>query len=74
MRTLPVNAGDAVQSLGLENSMEEEWQHNPVFLPGKSHGQRSLAGYTLWGRKQSDMTQGLNNIKDIESTSSGDLI
>ena len=28
-----------------------EWQPTPVFLPGKSHGQRSLAGYSPWGRK-----------------------
>ena len=27
------------------------WQPNPVFLPGESHGQRSLAGYSLWGYK-----------------------
>ena len=29
----------------------------PVFLPGKSHGQRSLAGYSPWGRKELDMTE-----------------
>ena len=29
----------------------------PVFLPGESHGQRSLGGYSPWGRKQSDMTE-----------------
>ena len=31
----------------------------PVFLPGKSHGQRSLAGYSPWGRKGSDTTERL---------------
>ena len=25
-----------------------KWQPSPVFLPGKSHGQRSLAGYSPW--------------------------
>ena len=30
------------------------WQSTPVFLPGKFHGQRSLAGYSLWGPKESD--------------------
>ena len=30
-----------------------------VFLPGKSHGQRSLEGYSPWGRKGSDMTEQL---------------
>jgi len=29
----------------------------PVFLPGESHGQRSLLGYSPWGRKESDMTK-----------------
>ena len=28
-----------------------EWQPTPVFLPGESHGQRSLAGYSPWGRR-----------------------
>ena len=31
-------------------------QPTPVFLPGKSHEQRSLAGYSPWGSKQSDTT------------------
>ena len=31
-------------------------QPAPIFLPGKFHGQRSLAGYSSWGRKESDMT------------------
>ena len=29
-----------------------------IFLPGKSQGQRSLEGYSPWGRKESDMTEG----------------
>ena len=33
----------------------------PVFLPGKFHGQRSLVGYSPWGRKELDMTERLNN-------------
>ena len=35
-------------------------QPTPVFLPGKSHGQRSLAGYSLWGCKALDMTERLS--------------
>ena len=31
-----------------------KWQPTPVFLPGKSHGQRSLAGYSPEGHKESD--------------------
>ena len=34
-----------------------KWQHTPIFLPGKSHGQRSLVGYSPWGHRESDMTQ-----------------
>ena len=32
-------------------------QPTPVFLPGESHGQRSLVGYSPWGHKESDMTE-----------------
>ena len=42
-------------------SWRREWQTTPVFLPGKSHGQRSLEGYSPWGPKESDMTEWLNN-------------
>ena len=34
------------QSLGREGPLEEEMVPTPVFLPGESHGQRSLAGYS----------------------------
>ena len=37
----------------------QKWQPTPVFLPGESHGQRSLAGYSPWGCKESDMTEWL---------------
>ena len=33
------------------------WQSTPVFLPGESQGQRSLAGYSPWGYKESDTTE-----------------
>ena len=33
------------------------WQPTPVFLPGESYGQRSLAGYSPWGGKESDTTE-----------------
>ena len=38
-----------------------KWQPTPVFLPGKTHGQRGLAFCSPWGRKESDTTQQLNN-------------
>ena len=37
-----------------------EWLPTPVFLPGEVHGQRSLAGYRLWGCKELDMTEQLS--------------
>ena len=37
-----------VRSLGLEDTLEKEWLPTPVFLPGESHGQKSLAGYSPW--------------------------
>ena len=36
------------------------WHPTPVFLPGKSHGWRSLVGYSPWGSKESDTTERLN--------------
>ena len=42
--------------------MEKEMgTHPPVFLPGKSLGQRSLVGYSPWGHKEPDMTQLFKN-------------
>ena len=38
----------------------KEWQPTPVFLPGECHGQRSLAGYSPWGLKESNMTWSLS--------------
>ena len=55
VKNLPANAGDA--SLGWEDPLEEGIQPTLVFLPGEFHGQRSLAGYSPWGCKESDMTE-----------------
>ena len=49
---------DCFQLLAIMNkSTVNKWQPTPVFLPGKSHGQRSLVGYSPWGHKESDMTE-----------------
>ena len=37
------------------------WQPTLVFLPGESHGQRSLAGYSPWGRKELDTAEQLTH-------------
>jgi len=38
-----------------------KWQLTPVFLPGESHGQRSLVGYSPWGHKELDTTERLTH-------------
>jgi len=38
-------------------TVAEFWQHTPVFLPGESHGWRSLVGCSPWGRTESDTTE-----------------
>ena len=38
------------------------WLPTPVFLPGESHGERSLAGYSPWGHKELDITKQLTHI------------
>ena len=43
-----------VQSLGGGDPQRRKWQPAPVFLPGKSHGQWSLVGYSPWGHKELD--------------------
>ena len=55
------NAGDAGSIPGSGISPGEgKWQPTPVFLPGKSHGQRRLVGYSPWGRRELDTTEQLN--------------
>ena len=47
-----------VQSLGQEGlPWRRDWLPTPAFLPVESHGQRSLVGYSPWGRKESDVSQ-----------------
>ena len=43
------------------STLEKEMVTTPVFLSRKSHGQRILAGYSPWGRKEMDMTEQLNH-------------
>ena len=52
----------AMQETGFDPWVEKitwrkEWLPTPAFLPGESHGQRSLAGYTPCDLKQLDMTE-----------------
>ena len=55
------NAGDPGSIPGSEKiPWRRQWQPTPVLLPGESHGGRSLVGYSLWGRKESEMTERLH--------------
>ena len=45
-----------VRPLGQEDALDD-WQPTPVFLPGESHGQRSLAGHSPWGDMKLDTTE-----------------
>ena len=56
------NAGDArdmgsIPGSGRFPPQRKKRYPTAVFLPGKSHGQRSLVGYSPWGRKKSDVTK-----------------
>ena len=59
VKNLPANAGDVrdVGSIPGLGGSPEGGQHTLVFLPRESHGQRSLAGYSPWGRKELDTTE-----------------
>ena len=65
VKNTPANAGDA-RHVGLQDPWigkipwRRAWKPTPVFLPGESHGQKSLAGYSLWGRKESATTERLS--------------
>ena len=50
---------DGATSLSLSTFMHwrRKWQPTPVFLPGESHGRRSLVGCSPWGHTQSDTTE-----------------
>ena len=53
----PANEGDT-DSIPWSGKVpwRRKWQPTPAFSPGKSHGQRSLGGYSPWSCRESDMT------------------
>ena len=64
VKNLPANAGRH-KRCGFDPQVRKipwkrTWQPTPVFLPGLSLGQRSLAGYSPWGCKELDMTEQLS--------------
>ena len=63
-KNLPASAGDAgdtgsIPGLG-RFPWRRKWQPTPVFLPGKSHGQRSLTSYSPWDHKELDTNERLS--------------
>ena len=56
LKNLPVLRKTWVRSLGWEDPLEKGMA-TQVFLPGEFHGEKSLAGYSLWGHKDLDMTE-----------------
>ena len=57
MQETACSAGNLGSSLGCEYSVEKEMATHSSVLAWESHGQRSLAGYSPWGRKESNMTE-----------------
>ena len=61
VKNLPPMQETPVQYLGQEDALEKEMVTlPPIFLPGESHGQRSLVGYSPWCHKESDTTEQLH--------------
>ena len=61
------SAGDRGSIPGLGRSPGEgHGKPTPVFLPGKSHGQRSLVGCSAWGCRESDMTERLHFLSFLD--------
>ena len=61
IRNLPAVQETWVASLGWEDPLEKGMATHSSILPGESQGQRSLAGYSSWGRKELDMTEQLTH-------------
>ena len=55
----------------LWQKQRRQWHPTPVFLPGKSHGWRSLVGYSPRGREESDMTERLHFHFSLSCTREG---
>ena len=62
------------QSLGQEDPWSRKWQPMPAFLPGKRDGQRNLAGYSPWSRKESDTTKLLSTQLSTAGIASSELL
>ena len=61
VKNLPAMQETQVRSLGQEDPLEKEMAPTPVLLPGKSHEQMSLVGYSPWGCKRDGIERLKNN-------------
>ena len=55
--TVSISAFNILWKMCAPSLGQEDLQPTPVFLPGKSHGQRSLVGHSTWDHKQSDLAE-----------------
>jgi len=60
VKRVPTMKETHVRSLDWEDPLEKEMATTPVLLPGKSHGQRRVVGYSPWSLKESDRTEQLH--------------
>ena len=65
VKNRPAKAGDRFDPWVGKIPWRSEWQNTPVFLPGQSHGQRSLEGYSQWGCTESDMIEQLSRMTGL---------
>ena len=70
VKNLPAVQETQAQSLVWDDPLEEGTATHSSILAGESHGQRSLAGYSPWGRKESDMTE-MTERAHMETSSCG---
>ena len=61
VKKLPAMWETWVRSLGWKDPLEKGLATDSSILAWKTHGQRSLGGYSPWGRKESDMTEQLTH-------------
>ena len=66
---LPAMQETQVRSLVRKIPWRREWQPTPVLLPGEFHGQRSLVGYSPWGRKRVRHDWAINTFSCFQSWS-----
>ena len=67
VKNLPATTGDLRDVGSIPGSgrfpWRRKWQPTPVFLPGESYGQRSLAGHSPWGRPEPDMAEATEHLQ-----------